>query len=144
MDPRVSLVLRILNDWSPHRHTMHPTDLARSVGLSASHLYRLFKAETGTIPAGYLRATRLEHAAELLVLSTLINKIGSSWTSATPATPDECAVDQRSCPPTSGPLNSVKEIAWLVGFSSVSHFIQDFHHAYGVPPRKYRAQPSKS
>jgi two-component system response regulator YesN len=40
--------------------------LAASVNLSLSRLHHLFKAETGTTPAQYLRSLRLEKAKELL------------------------------------------------------------------------------
>ncbi len=39
---------------------------------------------------------------------------------------------------------SVKEIAFVLGFRSVSHFIRDFKHAYGVAPRQYRTAVWKS
>ena len=41
-------------------------DLAGATGYSAFHFARSFRTSTGTTPAAYLRAGRMEHAAELL------------------------------------------------------------------------------
>ena len=46
-------------------------ELARAVNLSLSHYHHLFKSETGTSPARYLRTLRLEMARDLLVTSLL-------------------------------------------------------------------------
>jgi transcriptional regulator GlxA family with amidase domain len=40
--------------------------MARAVNLTAFHFCHLFKAETGSSPAKYLKALRLERARELL------------------------------------------------------------------------------
>ena len=45
--------------------------LARSAGVSHTHLSRLFRAETGSTVVGYLRRRRMEQARHLLVSSTL-------------------------------------------------------------------------
>ncbi|MDQ1524115.1 MAG: AraC family transcriptional regulator [Pyrinomonadaceae bacterium] len=41
-------------------------DMARAVNLTSFHFCHLFKAETGSSPAKYLKALRLERARELL------------------------------------------------------------------------------
>jgi transcriptional regulator GlxA family with amidase domain len=41
-------------------------DMARAVNLTSFHFCHLFKAETGSSPARYLKALRLERARELL------------------------------------------------------------------------------
>ncbi|MDF6017177.1 AraC family transcriptional regulator [Streptomyces sp. JH34] len=46
-------------------------DIARLSGISHSHLTRLFRAETGSTVAAYIRSRRLEHAGHLLRESTM-------------------------------------------------------------------------
>ena len=48
---------------------LHLADLARSVDLSASRLWHMFRTQTGVSPAAYARRARMQRAAELLVLS---------------------------------------------------------------------------
>ncbi|MEW2089043.1 helix-turn-helix transcriptional regulator [Streptomyces sp. NPDC006682] len=46
-------------------------EIARRSGVSHSHLTRLFRSETGSTVAAYIRARRLEHAGHLLRESTM-------------------------------------------------------------------------
>jgi transcriptional regulator GlxA family with amidase domain len=46
-------------------------DMARAVNLTSFHFCHLFKAETGSSPAKYLKALRLERARELLETTSL-------------------------------------------------------------------------
>jgi transcriptional regulator GlxA family with amidase domain len=46
-------------------------DMARAVNLTSFHFCHLFKAETGSSPARYLKALRLERARELLETTSL-------------------------------------------------------------------------
>lgn len=64
MDPRVQVVSVLMKNGL-HRN-ISLNEFAASVNLSLSRLHHLFKAETGTTPAQYLRALRLEKAKELL------------------------------------------------------------------------------
>jgi transcriptional regulator GlxA family with amidase domain len=66
-DPRVRRAMRIL-DGSPASGPCL-ADLARSVDLSASRLWHMFRAQAGVSPAAYIRRARLQRAAELLALS---------------------------------------------------------------------------
>ena len=45
--------------------------LAQSLNLSLSYLHHLFKAETGTTPARFLRSLRMERAKQLLETTSL-------------------------------------------------------------------------
>jgi len=49
-------------------------DMARAVNLTSFHFCHLFKSETGTSPAKYLKALRLERARELLETTFLNTK----------------------------------------------------------------------
>jgi len=49
-------------------------DMARTVNLTSFHFCHLFKAETGSSPAKYLKALRLERARELLETTFLSAK----------------------------------------------------------------------
>ena len=64
MDHRVREVIRFMNDNLHRRLSVH--DLSGSVCLSPSHLGQLFKEQTGTSVARYLRELRLLRAKELL------------------------------------------------------------------------------
>ncbi|MDT0549557.1 AraC family transcriptional regulator [Streptomyces lonegramiae] len=46
-------------------------DVARAVGISHTHLTRVFRAETGLTVVSYVRRRRLQHARHLLLSSTL-------------------------------------------------------------------------
>jgi transcriptional regulator GlxA family with amidase domain len=57
------------------------TEIATSINLSYSHLEHLFKAETGTAPANYLKTLRIERASELLettflTIQQIVVKVG--------------------------------------------------------------------
>lgn len=69
MDQRIEIVIALMKD-DLHRK-LSLTKLARSVGLSVSHLHHLFKAELGTTPSRYLHMLRIERAKELLETSSL-------------------------------------------------------------------------
>ncbi len=69
MDPRLQSVTAQMKR-ELHRE-LSLRELAASVNLSLSRLHHLFKAETGTTPAQYLRRLRMERARELLGSSSL-------------------------------------------------------------------------
>jgi AraC-like DNA-binding protein len=69
MDHRISLALRMISQ--DIRSAPTPREVASFMGLSLSHFYDLFRKETGTVPATYIRALRYEKARELLVNSRL-------------------------------------------------------------------------
>ena len=69
MDQRVQLAIDLMK--ADLRRELSVGELARSVSLSRSRFQHLFKAETGTTPASYLRSLRLEHAKRLLETSLL-------------------------------------------------------------------------
>ncbi len=48
------------------RHRLSLSKMAETVNLSPTHLCYLFKSETGTPPARYLRRLRMQNAATLL------------------------------------------------------------------------------
>jgi transcriptional regulator GlxA family with amidase domain len=56
---RKLFVADLSHDWSLD-------EMAERVNISASHLGRLFRSETGISPKEYLRQLRLEHASRLL------------------------------------------------------------------------------
>lgn len=64
MDQRVRSVIALM-EANLHRK-LSLRELARSVDLSGSHLRQLFKKETGTSLARYLRELRLQRAKALL------------------------------------------------------------------------------
>ena len=64
MDTRVQNVVALMRRDLRARLTLG--DMARSVHLTTFHFCHLFKSETGTSPAKYLKALRLERARELL------------------------------------------------------------------------------
>jgi len=69
MDQRIRLAITLMQDEL--RRELPLAELARAVYLSPSRFQHLFKAETGTTPAHYLRKLRLEHAKGLLETSLL-------------------------------------------------------------------------
>ena len=69
MDHRIALALRMISQ--DVRGAPAPREVASLMGLSLSHFYDLFRKETGTVPATYIRTLRYEKARELLVNSQL-------------------------------------------------------------------------
>jgi AraC family transcriptional regulator len=69
MDIRIQLVLSLIE--RDIRSTLEPRAMADEIRLSLSRFYDLFRRETGTVPARYLRSLRLQKAQELLVNSQL-------------------------------------------------------------------------
>jgi two-component system response regulator YesN len=67
MDHRIALALRMISH--DIRRAPTPREVATLMGISLSHFYDLFRKETGTVPAKYIRALRYEKARELLVTS---------------------------------------------------------------------------
>jgi len=64
MDQRVRAVLALMNASLNRKLTVY--EMAIAVGLSTSHLRRLFKAQTGKPLATYLKDLRLQHSRDLL------------------------------------------------------------------------------
>ena len=64
MDQRIEMVIGLMKD--DHRRALPLSKMAKSVNLSPTRLSCLFKTETGTPPARYLRTLRMEDAAMLL------------------------------------------------------------------------------
>jgi transcriptional regulator GlxA family with amidase domain len=64
MDQRLQIVIALMKA-ELHRD-ISLDEIATSVNLSLSRLHHLFKAQTGTTPAQYLRFLRMEQARELL------------------------------------------------------------------------------
>ena len=64
MDERVRAVIALMNAKLNGKLTVD--EMAMAVGLSTSHLRRLFKAQTGKPVATYLKNLRLQHSRELL------------------------------------------------------------------------------
>ena len=62
MDARIQLALASITRASRARHDLHA--LASDIQLSVSRFYDLFRAETGTAPARYIRALRLQMARD--------------------------------------------------------------------------------
>ena len=72
MDRRIDEVLTLIS-----RDLGHPwraSALAKEVRLSVSRFYDLFRSTTGTVPARYIRARRLEKARHLLLTTHLTVK----------------------------------------------------------------------
>jgi transcriptional regulator GlxA family with amidase domain len=67
MDQRVQIVIELMTEEF-HQDILLSL-LAASVNLSLSRLHHLFKSETGTTPAKYLRVLRMEKAKELLAFT---------------------------------------------------------------------------
>ena len=65
MDQRVERVIALMK--ADLRQGLSLDQMARLVNLSSAHLCNLFKAETGTSPARYLRSLRMTRAQTLLV-----------------------------------------------------------------------------
>jgi len=69
MDQRVERVIALMND--DLRREFRLSKMAQSVNLSPTRLCCLFKSETGTPPARYLRTLRMHDAATLLASTFL-------------------------------------------------------------------------
>src|SRR5688572_487062 len=69
MDRRVQIVRAAIE--ADFRRAWNSEELARLVNLSASRLRHLFKAETGTTPAQYLKSVRMREAQKLLMTTFL-------------------------------------------------------------------------
>ena len=69
MDQRVESVIALMRD--DLRRALSLDKMAKTVNLSPSRLCFLFKAETGTPPARYLRTMRMRDAENLLVSTFL-------------------------------------------------------------------------
>jgi AraC family transcriptional regulator len=93
-------------------------DLAGSIGMSQFHFSHLFKQSIGIAPYQYLLQQRIERAKQLLKQS-----VGVASPIANP----------RSATPT------ILDIALACGFSSHSHFSQQFRQVTGTTPTAYRA-----
>lgn len=81
MEPRVQKVIEVMKENS-HRD-LSPADLAEHARLSPKHFSLLFRAETGTTPARFLRSLRMQQAKDLLENSFLatreiIRRVGTS------------------------------------------------------------------
>jgi transcriptional regulator GlxA family with amidase domain len=64
MDARVQEVIAVMQNDLCQELTLHQR--AQEVNLTASHLCRLFKAETGVSPSRYLKLLRIQKAKNLL------------------------------------------------------------------------------
>jgi transcriptional regulator GlxA family with amidase domain len=79
MDARVQQVISLMHDDLSQDLTL--CERAQDVNLTASHLCRLFKAETGVSPARYLKLLRIQKAKNLLEttflnIKQIMNKVG--------------------------------------------------------------------
>lgn len=64
MDRRVQRIIQMIEE--DIRANFALAELARTVNLSSSHLYHLFKLETGMAPTRYVKVLRMNKAKELL------------------------------------------------------------------------------
>jgi transcriptional regulator GlxA family with amidase domain len=64
MDRRVQRVIQMIEE--DIRVNLTLAEMAEAVNLSPSHLYHLFKSETGMAPTRYVKALRMGKAKELL------------------------------------------------------------------------------
>jgi transcriptional regulator GlxA family with amidase domain len=64
IDQRVRAVIVLMHASLNQKLTLR--EMAMAVGLSTSHLRRLFKAQTGKSVATYLKDLRLQHSRDLL------------------------------------------------------------------------------
>lgn len=69
MDYRIETVLQLIE--RDIGRACRPAELAGAVCLSVSRFYDLFRRETGTVPARYLRTCRFEKARQLLLTTDL-------------------------------------------------------------------------
>lgn len=70
MNPRAQMVADFM-DANLHRK-LSLDELARSVGISPSHLWRLFKTEAGMPPGQYLQKLRMQKASRLLTTTPMM------------------------------------------------------------------------
>jgi|SRR5918993_1972669 transcriptional regulator GlxA family with amidase domain len=64
MDRRVQRVIQMIEE--DIRVNLTLAEMAEAVNLSPSHLYHLFKSETGLAPTRYVKSLRMSKAKELL------------------------------------------------------------------------------
>ena len=64
MDRRVQKVILLIEE--DIRRSLTLDEMAQAVNLSPSHLYHLFKSETGASPRQYLKTLRMNQAKKLL------------------------------------------------------------------------------
>ena len=77
MDERVRTVIDLMHASLNQKLTL--CEMAMAVGLSTSHLRRLFKAQTGKPVATYLKDLRLQHSRDLLETTFLsVKQIAAS------------------------------------------------------------------
>lgn len=69
MDQRIAVALRMISH--DIKSAPAPREIACAMGLSLSHFYDLFRRETGTVPATYIRTLRYEKARDLVLNSRL-------------------------------------------------------------------------
>jgi transcriptional regulator GlxA family with amidase domain len=71
--PARSTPLRELQQWIPEHldHDLSVSGLARRCAMSPRHFARVFREETGTTPAAYVEAVRLDEARRLLATTDL-------------------------------------------------------------------------
>ena len=69
MDSRVERTIAAMQAQLNHRLTI--AELAREAGLSVAHLTRLFRVDTGTTPAAFLRGLRMQRARLLVEQTSL-------------------------------------------------------------------------
>jgi two-component system response regulator YesN len=72
MDRRVQQVILLMEE--DIRKSLTLEEWAQIVNLSPSHLYHLFKSETGETPSRYLKTLRMQRAKELLETTFLTVK----------------------------------------------------------------------
>ena len=83
MDQRVHTVVDLMHGNLDRKLTIN--EMATAVGLSNSHLRRLFKSEMGTSVAKYLKDLRLKHSEELLETTFLsVKQIAARVGQSTP------------------------------------------------------------
>ena len=69
MDSRIEVIKMLVRER--YSQELSVQNLSQEVRLTREHLCRLFKAETGTSPARYLKAFRLRKGTELLATTLL-------------------------------------------------------------------------
>jgi AraC family transcriptional regulator, arabinose operon regulatory protein len=72
MDRRVQSVIDYMSE--DLRRPLHPEEVAHSVGLSASRMQHLFKADTNMTAVQYLKLLRLQMARQLIESTFLSTK----------------------------------------------------------------------
>lgn len=76
MDYRVRNIILLMK--SDLRREIRLGDMARAVNLTPEHLCRLFRTETGSSPARYLKRLRMQEARSLLETTCLrVKEIGA-------------------------------------------------------------------